>query len=125
MAQGGGVDKHQAELLEKYLPCSLLPWGPGRHPGLCDASWELVLPASRMQPVSDVTCPSWLKAGALFCCRLCPYPGCHLGTQQAGSEREKRQTVNVPCSPPPAPPCVHLTLLQGAPQLFLPFPAWS
>lgn len=66
MMHNGGVGKHQAELLEKYLSCSLLPWGPGRHPGLHDASWGLVLSASRMQPLSDRTSPSWLETGALL-----------------------------------------------------------
>lgn len=102
MVHKGGVGKHQAELLEKYLSCSLLPWGPGRHPGLRDASWGLVLSASRMQPVSGIPSSSWLETEAPFCCRLCltgPCPGWHLGKQQAGREREKRRTINAFCSP--------------------------
>lgn len=98
---------------------------PGRHLGLCDSSWGLVLSASGVQPVSDVTSPSWLGTGTPFCCRLCltgPSSGCHLGKQQAGREGERGKQINALCSPPPAPPYVHLTLLQGAPQLFLPFP---
>lgn len=40
--------------------------------------------------------------------------------QEGKGERDKQ--INALCSRPPAPLYVHLTLLQGAPQLFLPFP---
>lgn len=97
MEHGGGVSKHQAELLEKYLPCSLLPWGPGRHPGLCDASWGPVLSASQMQPVSDVTSPSWLKIGASFYCRLSHRSLSQLPFRNTAGRKGKGKEANSKC----------------------------
>lgn len=100
MAHVGGVGKHQAELPGKYLPCSLLPWGPGRHPGLPDASWGLVLPASWMQPVSDVTSPQLARDRN-------PLLGLVLAAIWENSRQEGKgegdKQINALCSPPPAP----------------------
>lgn len=53
--------------------------------------------------------PSWLGTGTPFCCRLCltgPCPGCHLGKQQAGRERRRRQTNKCPLLSSSCPLCM-------------------
>lgn len=80
------MGKHQAELSQKYLPCSLLPWGPGRHllpvstmlsgdrcsqPHGCRQYQTLPLPAgSNQEPPLAAGCNSQTPALAGICCSL-------------------------------------------------------